>query len=50
MPKLNLGIGIIARYGNWYREDNDFFAHVLILKNGQCLVGTGLGAGYAAHL
>jgi hypothetical protein len=39
----NLGIGVIARYGNWYRGDDDFFTHCLILKNGECwLLGQGL--------
>jgi len=38
-----LGIGVIARYGNWYRGDDDLFAHCLILKNGECwLLGQGL--------
>jgi hypothetical protein len=39
----NLGIGVIARYGNWFRGDDDFFTHCLILKNGECwLLGQGL--------
>jgi hypothetical protein len=39
----NLGTGVIARYGNWYRGDDDFFTHCLILKNGECwLLGQGL--------
>jgi hypothetical protein len=39
----NLGKGVIARYGNWYRGDDDFFTHCLILKNGECwLLGQGL--------
>ena len=39
----NLGIGVIARYGNFYRGDDDFFTHCLILKNGHCwLLGQGL--------
>jgi hypothetical protein len=33
-----LGIGVIARYGNWYRADDDLFTHCLILKNGECLL------------
>ena len=38
-----LGIGVIARYGNWYRGDDDLFTHCLILKNGECLLlGQGL--------
>jgi type II secretory pathway component PulJ len=38
-----LGIGVIARYGNWYHGDDDFFTHCLILKNGECwLLGQGL--------
>jgi hypothetical protein len=38
-----LGIGVIARYGNWYHKDDDFFTHCLILKNGECwLLGQGL--------
>lgn len=41
MPSL--GVGVIARYGNWYRGDDDFFTHCLILKNGECwLLGQGL--------
>lgn len=44
MPKKqNLGKGVLARYGNWYRGDSDFFTHALILKNGECwLLGQGL--------
>jgi hypothetical protein len=45
MPKAkrNLGKGVIARYGNWYHGDDDFFTHVLILHNGQCWrLGQGL--------
>jgi hypothetical protein len=39
----NLGIGVIARYGNWFHGDDDFFTHCLILKNGHCwLLGQGL--------
>ena len=39
----NLGVGVIARYGNWFRGDDDFFTHCLILKNGECwLLGQGL--------
>lgn len=39
----NLGTGVIARYGNWYRGDDDFFTHCLILNNGECwLLGQGL--------
>jgi hypothetical protein len=39
----NLGTGVIARYGNSYRGDDDFFTHCLILKNGECwLLGQGL--------
>jgi len=38
-----LGKGVIARYGNWYRGDDDLFTHCLILKNGECwLLGQGL--------
>jgi hypothetical protein len=38
-----LGTGVIARYGNWYRGDDDLFTHCLILENGQCwLLGQGL--------
>ena len=34
---------VIARYGNWYRGDDDLFTHCLILRNGQCwLLGQGL--------
>lgn len=43
MPKPNLGKGVLARYGNYYRGDDDFFTHALILKNGECwLLGQGL--------
>jgi len=36
-------MGVIARYGNWFRGDDDFFTHCLILKNGECwLLGQGL--------
>jgi hypothetical protein len=39
----SLGTGVIARYGNWYHGDDDFFTHCLILKNGECwLLGQGL--------
>ena len=39
----NRGIGVIARYGNWYQGDDDFFTHCLILNNGECwLLGQGL--------
>jgi hypothetical protein len=38
-----LGRDVIARYGNWYKQDDDFFTHVLILKNGECWrLGQGL--------
>jgi hypothetical protein len=41
--KPNLGKGVLARYGNWYRGDSDFFTHALILTNGECwLLGQGL--------
>jgi hypothetical protein len=34
---------VIARYGNWYRGDDDLFTHCLILRSGQCqLLGQGL--------
>ena len=43
MPKPNLGKGVLARYGNWYHDDDDFFTHALILHNGECwLLGQGL--------
>ena len=44
MPKKpNLGKGVLARYGNFYHDDDDFFTHALILKNGECwLLGQGL--------
>jgi hypothetical protein len=39
----NLGKGVLARYGNWFHDDDDFFTHCLILKNGECwLLGQGL--------
>jgi hypothetical protein len=35
--------GVVARYGNFFRGDSDFFTHCLILKNGECwLLGQGL--------
>ena len=38
-----LGIGVIARYGTFYRGDDDLFVHCLILNNGECwLLGQGL--------
>ena len=38
-----LGKGVLARYGNWFHDDDDFFTHCLILKNGECwLLGQGL--------
>jgi hypothetical protein len=34
---------VIARYGNFYRGDDDLFTHGLILRSGQCwLLGQGL--------
>jgi hypothetical protein len=34
---------VIARYGNFYRGDDDLFTHCLILRDGQCwLLGQGL--------
>jgi len=39
----SLGIGVLARYGNFYRGDSDYFTHALILENGECwLLGQGL--------
>jgi hypothetical protein len=39
----SLGIAVIARYGNFYQGDSDFFTHCLILTNGDCcLLGQGL--------
>jgi len=47
MPKPNLGRGVLARYGNWYHDDDDFFTHCLILKNGECwLLGQGLSEAF----
>lgn len=38
-----LKTGVIARYGNFFRGDDDFFTHCLILENGECWVlGQGL--------
>jgi hypothetical protein len=31
------GLDVIARYGNWYEGDEEFFCHCLILRNGQLL-------------
>lgn len=43
MATPNLGKSVIARYGNWFRGDDDFFTHVLILENGECWrLGQGL--------
>jgi hypothetical protein len=34
---------VLARYGNFFRGDDDLFTHCLILKNGECLLlGQGL--------
>src|SRR3979411_212787 len=34
---------VIARYGNFFRGDDDFFTHCLILDDGHCwLLGQGL--------
>ena len=34
---------VIARYGNFFQGDDDFFTHCLILGNGECwLLGQGL--------
>jgi len=34
---------VIARYGNFFQGDDDFFTHCLILDNGECwLLGQGL--------
>lgn len=39
----NRKIGVIARYGNWFRGDDDLFTHCLILESGECwLLGQGL--------
>jgi hypothetical protein len=29
---------VIARYGAWYKGDDDLFAHCLILRSGHCLL------------
>jgi hypothetical protein len=43
MATPNLGVDVLARYGNWFHGDDDFFTHVLILKNGECWrLGQGL--------
>jgi hypothetical protein len=31
------GLDVIARYGNWYEDDDELFCHCLILRNGQLL-------------
>ena len=42
MPKAH---NVIARYGNFFQGDDDFFTHCLILDNGECwLLGQGLRA------
>lgn len=28
---------VLARYGNWYRGDDDLFAHCLIRRKGDCV-------------
>ena len=34
---------VIARYGSFYRGDDDYFMHCLIMKSGECcLLGQGL--------
>lgn len=34
---------VIARYGNWFKGDDDLFTHCLVLRNGECrLLGQGL--------
>lgn len=33
MPKAH---NVIARYGNFFQGDDDFFTHCLILDNGEC--------------
>ena len=34
---------VIARYGNFFQGDDDYFTHCLILDNGECwLLGQGL--------
>jgi hypothetical protein len=39
----NKSIDVIARYGNWFKGDDDLFTHCLILRNGECrLLGQGL--------
>ena len=39
----NRKIGVLARYGNWFRGSDDFFTHCLILESGECwLLGQGL--------
>ena len=45
MPTL--GKEVIARYGNYYHADDDYFTHCLIMKNGECwLLGQGLDPVY----
>ena len=40
MPKAS---HVIARYGNFFQGDDDFFTHCLILDTGECwLLGQGL--------
>src|ERR1700730_10539957 len=39
----NLGTAVLARYGNFYHGDDDYFTHCLILENRECWVlGQGL--------
>jgi hypothetical protein len=41
-PKLG-ATGVLARYGNFYHGDDDYFIHCLILDNRECwLLGQGL--------
>jgi len=39
----NTGIAVIARYGKFFRGDDDFFTHCLIMNNGECwILGQGV--------
>jgi hypothetical protein len=36
-----VGVGqreVLARYGNWFRGDDDEFAHCLVLRGGECVL------------
>jgi len=36
--RKNTPADVLARYGNFYRGDDDLFAHCFILRNGHCVL------------